>query len=531
MLKELVKEMQTKKASSMHMSAGMPPLFNVNGRLHFTSSKKLEADEINRIVQALMNDVQEKKFKRDSSVNFTYLLEDTGRLRITLFKQKGLISAVFRLLASRVPTIKELNLPPIINRVTDLRSGLVIVGGPSGSGKSSTIAAILDVINKSRRTHIVTLEDPIEFGFVPDKSLFSQREIGIDSRSFPRALRGATRQDADVIMIGEMRDLETISIALTAAETGILVFGTMTTTDCVQTITRIIGAFPSSSQHQICTQIAIVLKAVVCQQLVMRVDGLERVPAAEIMFSTQAIQSLIREKKMHQIYSAIETGGDFGMQTLDQALQKLHKDNVISDLEVVTKAVQPEFLRKKLFGTTDDSSLPGEDKGPGFVDVGEEMISIEKKMLRYRANFSPGQEGFWTSSIAVCFKDPGMVLSIPPGTPVQRIYVSDFNVVGKRISPFELPYRLLVRFKLEANIDEIPVEPPELLIKIFTQPEKGKISSYNKINLSFPLTIDEKWHTWVINIPEPEVGKLMKITMVEFPVILTKIMISDIIFF
>jgi len=528
LLKDLFKEMLDNKAASMHMSAGLPPMFNINGRLMPTPAKRLEPDEISQMAYALMNPIQERRFILDSSINFTYELETLGRFRVTFFKQKGMINALFRPLASRIPDIKELNLPDQIIRLCQLKTGLVILGGSAGSGKSTTLAAILNELNKHRKAHIITLEDPIEFSHQPQNSLFSQREIGIDTKNFPKALREAVRQDADIIMIGEMRDIETIKIALTAAETGILVFGTMSTTDCVQTVTRLISVFPTDFQQQVRTQLAISLKAVVCQQLVMRQDNKGRIPACEIMFSNQAIQSLIREKKFHQIYTAIESGSENGMQTLDQALQKLYKVNIISDLEVVTKSVKPEQLKKKLFDA--NVKIPGKEDLKGFIDLGEEMIKIEKKALKYQANFTPGQEGYWTSSVAVTFEDDGLVLNMSPGMSLNRLYVSDFNIVSKKVAPFAIPHKLLVRFKLDSGEDS-PESDPELNLKLFAQPEPGKPTSYNKISLNYPLKLDNRWHTWVINIPDEVVGKMLKIVMLEFPVVLTRVAISDIIFF
>ncbi len=529
MLKELIKTMQEKKATSMHMSAGLPALFNIDGRLIPEDSAKIEEQQIDQLAMSLMSPIQAEMFEQDNSVNFTYILDSISRLRITFYKQKGSTNGIFRPLSEHTPTIAELNLPDNINKITELKKGLVVIGGSAGSGKTSTLAAILDVLNKKRGCHIVTLESPIEYFFHPQKALFSQREVGIDCVSFPRALREAIRQDADVIMIGEMRDMETIQIALQAAETGILVFATMPTSDCIQTITRLVGAFPSDAQHQIRTQLSVALEAIVCQQLVMRGDDGGRVPALEIMYSTQGIQNLIREKKYHQIYSVIESSKDQGMQTLDQALQHLYQKNIISDLEVVTKSVKPDQLHDKLIRT--DIPSPEEIDSLGFVDLGEEMIPLENKIIKYRPNFTTGQESYWTSSASVVFQDPGMILTKISGTGANRFYVSDFNIVSKKVAPFELPHRLLLRIKIECAAKDILEDKSNLVLKLFTLPEKDKPSSFVKTNSSYPLEINERWHTCVINIPKEAVGKLLKIVMFEFPEFLTKALISDIIFF
>lgn len=530
MLNNLIEEMIKKNASCLHISAGMPPLFNIHGRLIPTLNDSLNPQEIDNIAISLMNPHQRDKFRRENSINFTWNLNQADRIRTTFFRQKGLTSGVFRPLSTSIPSFEELNLPKSLSSLAAIRQGMVIIGGSTGSGKSSTLAAILNEINHNRRAHIVTIEDPIEYFYMPDKALFSQREVGVDSVSFSKAMREAIRQDADVIMVGEMREAETISIALNAAETGIFVLASMATTDCVQTITRLINCFPPDAQHQARTQISAVLKAIVTQQLVMRADGSGRFPALEVMFSTQSIRSLIREQRFHQIYSVIESSSDAGMQTLDQSLQTLYKRKIISDLEVVTKSIKPEQVQRKIDVSVPDS-IPEPNTGPGFVDVGEEIIPIEKKIIRYRANFSPGLEGAWTSSAAVVFQDPGLILSNPPGNTTNRLYVSDFNIVSKKIASFALPRKLLIRLKMELN-DSFKLEEENLLsVKLFTQPEPARPAAFNKVNLSFKLDIDNKWHTLVIDIPAEAVGKMLKITMLEFPIILTKVLVSDMIFF
>ncbi len=531
MLNDLISQMNEKKAASMHISAGLPPLFNIHGRLVPALAEKLQDKFIEDLAFRIMTARQQEIFKKNHSINFTWKANATDRVRITFFRQKGLVNGVFRPLSKVIPTIKELNLPESLKNLLKIRHGMIIIGGPTGSGKSSTLAAILNEINQHRGAHILTIEDPIEYYFTPNKSLISQREIGIDSQSFAQAMREAVRQDADVIMIGEMRDLETIRIALNAAESGTLVIGTMPTSDCVQTITRLIGVFPAEAQNQVRTQAAAVLKAIICQQLVMRSDGESRLPAVEIMFSTLAIRKLIREQKFHQVYSVIENSNDSGMQTLDQSLQKLYRSKSISDLEVVTKAVKPEHLQGKIYKASRDE-VPLPDTAAAFTDMGEEIIQIEKKIIRYQADFTPGQEGFWTSSVAVMFNDSGMLLNKPPGTASNRLYVSDFNIVSKRKSSFALPHRLLIRFKLEIDENNIAEEEHhQLMVKLFTQPQKDKPAAFNKINLSFPLPIDKKWHTWVMNMPDDAVGKMLKISMLEFPSSLTKVTVSDMIFF
>ncbi len=332
-IKNLIAKMLEKKAVNMHITAGMPALLNINDRFIPLSDKEIPAEEITAMASFLMNDAQGKTFQENSSVNFTYALENLGRLRVSFYKQKGLVSAIFRPITSYISSFEELQLPEVFKKVTSYKGGLVIIGGPSGSGKSMTLAAILEEINKKRSCHIITLEDPIEYLFDSKKSLFSQREIGMDTYNYPCALREAIHQDADVIMIGEMRDLETMSIALTAAETGILVLATLHTTDAVQAIDRIIDVFPPHQQHQIRTQISITL---------------QRVPVVEIMIVNPAIRNLIREGKIYQIYSVIETCREQGMQTLDQALQDLLSRKLIEASEAFQVSRDQENLKKKL---------------------------------------------------------------------------------------------------------------------------------------------------------------------------------------
>lgn len=529
-IKELTKLVIDNKAQTLHITPNMPPFLNINGRLNRSCLDKLSEDTVNDLVSSLLTRTQTDCFITDSSINFTFADTDAGRFRITFYKQRGLTGAVMRPIPNEIPSLEDLHLPDAVKKVLDIRSGLVIIGGHSGSGKSSTLAAMINEINLKRKVHIITIEDPIEYLFTPNKALFSQREVGRDSKSFAQAMSSAVRQDTDVIMIGEMRDRETVRIALNAAEAGTLVIGTMPTTDCVQTITRLIGLFPSDFQNQARTQVAAVLKAVICQQLVMRHDGEARLPALEIMFSNSGIRNLIREQKFHQVYSVIESSSEEGMQTLDQSLQQLYKSKEISDVEVVTKAHKPDELQRKMYSEV-KNEIPAPD-GLGFSDMGEDVIPIENKIIRYKADFSPGQEGAWTSSIAVVFQDPGMILVKPPGLTSNRLYVSDFNIVSKRKPPFALPHRMLVRFKLELDENNTrPGDMSEISVKLFTLPQKDKPTAFSKINLSFPIMLDEKWHTWVINIPDEAVDKMLKISMLEFPGSLTKVSISDMIFF
>ena len=347
-LEHLILRMQEKKASSMHMSAGLPPLFNINGRLLPDSPEKIEEEQIENMAFGLMNSFQQEKFKTEHSINFTLEIGALGRQRISFYRQKGCVNALFSPIPDSIPSVSELGLPRIIENFAAFRSGLVIICGPAGCGKSTTVASILARINEKRCAHVVTLEEPIEYLFPSRKALFSQREIGRDTYSYTRALTECIRQDADIILVSDLSDSETIKTALLAAETGVLVFATMHTTDSVQTINRIISAFSSAQQQQVRTQLSLVLKAIVSQQLVMRADNICRLPVVEIMIVNSAIRNLIREGKTYQIYSVIETHRDMGMQTLDQNLQDLISQKLINPQEAIEVSRDPEGFKKKL---------------------------------------------------------------------------------------------------------------------------------------------------------------------------------------
>ncbi|MFH1063197.1 MAG: type IV pilus twitching motility protein PilT [Candidatus Omnitrophota bacterium] len=352
---DLIDEVTEKHASDLHLVAGAPPAIRINGELFFTDKEKLTPDEVKRLTYEILNDSRREKFEKEHELDFSYSYLNEKRdlfcrFRINLYIQRSSIALALRFIPNQILSFSDLGLPPILKDIARRRRGLILVTGATGSGKSTTLAAIVDLINAERSCHIITLEDPIEYFHSHKKSLVSQREIGQDTSSFAFALRETLRQDPDVILVGEMRDLETISIAITAAETGHLVLATLHTTDAVQTIDRIIDVFPPHQQQQIRTQISITLQAVVSQQLVITSDEQGRVPVVEIMVVNSAIRNLIREGKTYQIYSVIETCREQGMQTLDQALQELLKRKLIGTDEAMQVTRDPENLKKKLVG-------------------------------------------------------------------------------------------------------------------------------------------------------------------------------------
>jgi len=318
-------------ASDLHLTIGIPPVIRVHGDLRpIPDLPSLTNDDTFALARGLMSEKQMGKFERNREIDFAISLRRLGRFRINCFFQKGAIGLVARAIPAKIPTLSDLNLPSIVGEMVKMRQGLVLFTGPTGSGKSSSLAALIDIINKQRRCHIMTIEDPIEFVHFHKMSVVNQRELGDDTFSFAEALKHVLRQDPDVILVGEMRDLETISLAITAAETGHLVFSTLHTIDTAQTIDRIIDVFPPHQQSQIRYQLALVLRAIYAQQLILKANGKGRVPSLEILINTPAVANLIREGKVHQIYSVLQTNTKEGMTTMDNYIKELFVKNVIT---------------------------------------------------------------------------------------------------------------------------------------------------------------------------------------------------------
>jgi twitching motility protein PilT len=318
------------KASDIHITVNAPPMLRINGTLKPAADSPLTPDATLAMVRELTTSEQYEMFLEKGDLDFSYGIPDVSRYRINAYRQKGSASLTIRLIPNRIPAMEALGLPPIAEEFAKKPQGLLLVTGPPGSGKSTTLAAILDYINRSRNDHIITLEDPIEFVHQHKGCIVNQREIGVDTDSFTTGLRAALRQDPDVILVGEMRDLETISIAITAAETGHLVFGTLHTADAPQTIDRVIDVFPPEAQQQIRVQLSSVLLGVMAQRLLPTADGSGRVAAIEVLVNTPAVANLIRSEKVHQIRSTMQTGKAQGMQTMDMALRELLHQRLIT---------------------------------------------------------------------------------------------------------------------------------------------------------------------------------------------------------
>jgi twitching motility protein PilT len=323
-------------ASDLHLSAGVPPMVRIDGDVRKLGIPAFTHQEVHRLVFEIMNDAQRSEFEEKLEVDFSFELHNVGRFRVNAFNQSRGCAAVFRTIPSNIPTLEQLDAPDIFRKIANGQKGLVLVTGPTGSGKSTTLAAIVDYINRNHNKHILTIEDPIEFVHTNNKCLINQREVHRDTHSFQNALRSALREDPDVILVGEMRDKETISLALTAAETGHLVFGTLHTSSAAKTIDRIIDVFPGSDKDMVRSMLSESLRSVIAQKLLKR-NGGGRVACHEIMMATPAIRNLIREDKVAQMYSIIQTGAAHGMQTMEQNARQLLAQGIVSHEEADSK--------------------------------------------------------------------------------------------------------------------------------------------------------------------------------------------------
>jgi twitching motility protein PilT len=346
----LLRQMFEKGASDLHLTVGAPPMIRLHGEMEALDFEKMRPDTVQQIIYSILTDEQKEKFERENELDLSFGVEGVGRVRMNIFKQRGAVASVLRQIPTKIKSFEELSLPKSVGEICKIPKGLVLVCGPTGSGKSTTLAAMIDWINDNTQSHIITIEDPIEFVHNHKKSLINQREIGADSKSFATALKYVLRQDPDVILVGEMRDIETIGAALTIAETGHLVFATLHTPDAVQAINRIIDVFSPEQQAQVRTQLSFVIQAVMCQQLVPKSEGGGRCIAVEVMIATPAVRNLIREEKVHQLYSALQTGADLGMQTMNMSMAKLYRAGQVTYQAIMDRTTDAKDLERQVKG-------------------------------------------------------------------------------------------------------------------------------------------------------------------------------------
>ena len=354
---DLLLEVIERNASDLHLTAGAHPTVRVRGRLQpLEDYPVMTTEQTRETIYSILTNDQRQRLETDWQIDFAYAIPGRARFRVNAYYQRSAIGAAFRLIPFSIKTVEELGLPPVMHELAKRPRGFVLVTGPTGSGKSTSLAAVVDEINATREEHIMTIEDPIEFLHGHKKCIVNQREIGSDASSFAAGLKAALRQDPDVILVGEMRDLETIHTALTAAETGHLVFATLHTQDTPQTIDRIIDVFPASQQQQVRVQLSVALQGIITQQLLPTADGAGRVAACEVLLATPAIRNLIREGKTHQIYSSLQTGANIGMQTMDAALATLVRSGKITQKLAESRSSTPDELRRLL--GADSFALP-----------------------------------------------------------------------------------------------------------------------------------------------------------------------------
>lgn len=352
------------KASDIHIKPGLPPIYRIDGALRpLPKADRMDADTVRRMALSIMSKQRQLQFEKQPELDMAYGVPGLGRFRVNIFSQRGSMSMVFRVIPFGIPTMAELNLPPVIQKIANELRGLVLVTGATGSGKSTTLAAIIDYINANRTVHIITVEDPIEFLHRDKKSIINQREVGSDTENFPTALKYALRQDPDVILVGEMRDLETVETALHAAETGHLVLATLHTVDAPESINRIISVFPPHQHRQIRAQLSGILRAVISQRLVPRADGKGRVPAVEVMVSTARTRDLIDDREKTKLLRDVIQQGyvSYGMQTFDQSLMNLLKRGLITFEEALRQSSNPDDFKLKASGISSTSDLSWED--------------------------------------------------------------------------------------------------------------------------------------------------------------------------
>jgi twitching motility protein PilT len=390
-LNQILLEALAQEASDVHIKVGTPPVFRVNGALRaWNKMKPFDSNDVSKMAFGLMNDWQKERFIKNREVDMGYEVYGLGRFRVNVFQQRGKIRIALRIVPYQIKGLKDLHLPKVLENISLEHRGLILVTGTTGSGKSTTLASMIDIVNNSRNCHIITIEDPIEFIHEDKKSIVDQREIGSDTNTFSSALRVALRQDPDVILVGEMRDFETIETALTASETGHLVMSTLHTLNATETINRIISVFPPYHQKQVRLQLAGVLKGVVSQRLVPKADGIGRVPAVEVLVSTARVKECIVDKdKTSEINDAISKGyTSYGMQSFDQSLMFLMQENLITYEEALKHCTNPDDFALRVKGILASSDVTWEDFEKQKEEAKEEA-KVEEKKVKFGKPMDP----------------------------------------------------------------------------------------------------------------------------------------------
>jgi len=525
---ELLKQMRDKSASTMFLIVDAPPMLEVNGLIQPANDKKLMADDTEALVRELMNDFQWEKFKKEHNIEFSYDVPDLARYRVSVFRQSGCIGAALRFIPPTIPTLKQLNLPSTLAEFARLNKGLVVITGPSGAGKSSTLAALVSLINKERRVHVVTVEDPIEFFYLNEKAMITQREVGKDTYSFANALRHCLRQDPDVIVVGEMRDLETISVAITAAETGHLVLATMHTSDSVQTIERIVDAFPPFQQRQIRVQLSQALEGVIAQRLVPRSDGMGRVPAVEILRVTPAVRGLIRQGKTSQLTLMLEIGARQKMRTFEQSFAVLYSKGIISADEVLSQESRQKGLLELIKSQRTDQIRAR--KSSAFTSSSR-VLSIRKDITRYRAPLRPGDESRWGSSGAIVITEEGLQYTYRPLARAVKEFISDYSILTGYRGTFNLPENILITYKVVSLRETGDKEEVGLSMELFSGEHTFRLPRADGKEQKIKLNYDGNWHSLVIHVPKYLQGRPVKIYLIELSGPILKFTLRDLVFF
>ncbi len=488
-------------AKSVFFFAGFPPLGNT-GKLSKLEEYSLKEEDVEEVFKTTASTWQVERFCKQKEIDYSYSIEKVGRFRVCAFSNMGQMALVMRLIPLEVPRFEALNLPEVVKEFTSLRDGLVLVTGPTGNGKSTTLAALVDMISRARSCHIITIEDPIEYLFKPHQSIISQREVGRDTVSFSEALRRSLREDPDVIMVGEVRDADSLRVVLEMAETGHLVLCSMHTSSVVQTLERIYDLFPDNQRNQIKTQVAQVLKGVICLRLLARQDGRGLIPACEVMKVNAAIRNLIRADKSHELYTIIESSARQGMVTMDRALLELYRNGIIDIQQVITHSSQDKrFMEALAAGSPKDE---GGFTAGGFLDLQHETVVYLSQYGGADLRFFDTSGVLIDSPLGLLFRDEGQAKSD------HRHFIADYSILnGKKpafslTSLFSLSYKILKAKGGRGRYD-------------FTLRIAGSSKDILEIPQSpVPLVADGSWHTVTMPIPKIHRGKIVRYFMLAF---------------